>query len=663
MSWRKAQRLNTIVRLVGPHPLLLARTFAFLGTRSLRQRRLRRLYSAPLEAAEVSLRLPAVDLGRYDDLPEELRAAAASLRREADAVLAHRVDILGSGLVSLGPTIDWHRDFKSGYVWPCRFYREVEATRLDDDSDAKVPWELSRCHHLLTLARAAAIFEEPSYAEELSAQLASWLDENPPGVGINWVNPMEVGIRAANLVWAVATLEPSQPLEADIRGRLVDSLRWHGRHIRANLEGTPYLRSNHYLGDLLGLLVLGATLSGDPEAQRWLRFSCRELEREIRTQVYPDGVSFEGSLPYHGLALEMFLLAAHVARWAGRPLSAAFEERLTAMVDVCRNARHPNGRVPLFGDQDSGRILPAGFARPASHDHLLSWAVEVVRSRRTASLDIDPEVALVFGVSAWERAHERPVAEPSASRAYRDGGIYVLHTPGAHLVLRCGGVGQNGSGGHSHNDVFSYELTFGDVLFVIDSGTFAYTFDVTARNEFRSTAAHNVVQIDDAEIHPIDPARVFELAQFARISVDTCDLEGSVLTVAGSHDGYRRLDDPVEVRRRVSIDSASGAVEIRDELGGRATHGVKSFIHLAPETRVRRAGRLSFELVAHDQTATCWFDGVAEEELSVREAWVSDRYGVRRTAPVLAVEAQRPLPASIGYRFVPGAAVASPASD
>ena len=108
---------------------------------------------------------------------------------------------------------------------------------------------------------------------------------------------MEVAIRAVNLVWALATLEEWRPLEASLRDRLIESLRWHGRHIRANLEGTPYLRSNHYLSDILGLLVLGWVLNGEPEAPKWFGFASREFEREILRQVHPDGVSFEAHEP------------------------------------------------------------------------------------------------------------------------------------------------------------------------------------------------------------------------------------------------------------------------------------------------------------------------------------------------------------------------------
>ena len=649
----RVSRLARIVSLIGPRPVSLARTFLFLAARGSRRRRLARLYAAPLPPAAVELLLPTIRLSPIGELPLELRESALRVRDEADHVLAHRVDFLGSGLVDLGAEIDWHRDFKSGYRWPQRFYQDIEVTRLDDESDAKVPWELSRGHQLLTLARAARIFEEERYAAGLERQLESWLDANPPGVGINWVTPMEVGIRAVNLVWAVATLEEWRPLDAQLRDRLVASLRWHGRHIEANLEGTPYLRSNHYLGDILGLLVLGSVLSGEPAASRWSAFARREFEREIVGQVHEDGVSFEASLAYHGLVLEMLLVAAFVAAWAGTPLSNEFQERLRRMAEVSHSVRHPNGRIPLFGDQDSGRILPEGFDRPPTHDNLLWLAAGVIGSTKPSNGPVHPEVAWTLGVDQWRRAAELSPAPHAARAAFEDGGIYVLRSDRTHVVVRCGDVGQSGSGGHSHNDVLSYELSVDGVPLIVDSGTYAYTFDVEARNAFRSTRAHNTVFVDDTEIHQIDPARIFELRRSGRPKVEVCSLNGDSLELVGSHDGYRRLPEPVVHRRSFSLAFDGGELTVRDDLIGTGTHLLQSFVHFAPGTSLRRMNDSSYEVQSGDARATISFAGVDADELSVGEGFVSDRYGVRERAAVLIANARRACPTRLSYAVVP----------
>ncbi|MBD0291466.1 MAG: alginate lyase family protein, partial [Thermoleophilia bacterium] len=554
---------------MGPHPVAVARSLSHAATRRGRQRILKRTYASrvarpPLAA---TLTVPALDLPPAHELPPHLADPAELIRTEAEEILAHRVDLLGSGLVSLGEEIDWHRDFKSGHRWPVAFYQDVAVTRLDDESDAKVPWELSRGHQLLTLARAARLFEDERFSLELERQLGSWIEANPPGFGINWTNAMEVGLRGVNWIWVLATLGGRRPLDPETRRSVTRSLQCHGRHIAANLEASPWLRSNHYLGDLLGLLALGASLEGDPAAGRWLRFAHRELEHEIQGQVHPDGLGFEASLPYHGLALEIFLLAKHVAERARVPFSPAYHARLRRMLEASRAVRHPDGRLPNFGDNDSGRVLPAGFARPLTHDHLLWLGSALLASDRPLPGEPHEEVAWTLGVDRWRACRERDAAAPPTSSAFPDGGVYVLRGERAHAVVRCGDVGQRGNGGHAHNDALAFELSAPGPL-VLDSGTYAYTSDPAARNAFRATAAHSTVAVAGAEINPIDETALFELEGAARPVVELWEEGGERVRLVASHDGFCRVTPPVVHRRTFVLERAGGGLEVVDELLG-----------------------------------------------------------------------------------------------
>ncbi len=571
---------------------------------------------------------------------------------EAEDVLAHRVDFLGSGPVTLGDEIDWQRDFKSGHRWPAVFYQDVVVTRLDDASDAKVPWELSRGHQLLTLARAARLEQDARFAAELERQLGSWIESNPPGVGINWTNAMEVGLRAVNWVWALRTLEGFRPLAPPLRDRVTRSLQSHGHHIAANLEASPWLRSNHYLGDLLGLLVLGASLEGDPAARRWLAFAHRELEREIEAQVHEDGLGFEASLPYHGLALEIFLLAKHVAEGARVPFSPAYHARLRLMLEASRAVRHPDGRLPNFGDGDSGRVLPAGFARPLTLDHLLWLGSALFGSRRPLAGEPHEEVAWTLGVSAWGARREPELAPPPVAAAFPAGGVYVLRGEHAHAVVRCGDVGQRGNGGHAHNDVLSFELSLASPV-VLDSGTYAYTSDPAARNAFRATAAHSTVVVDGAEINPIDEEALFELEGVASPVVELWEEKPESMRVVASHDGFRRLDPPVVHRRTFVLERGSGELEITDELLGRGRQSAESFLHLAPATEVHARDGHDFELAGASTTFHLSFFGVTAVE--VGEAWISESFGTRKRRPVLVARVEGELPLRFGYRISPAA--------
>lgn len=654
----------TWVRRVGPHPVLMAKVGAFVTRRKVQRRRLRGHYDARVRAVPrgAEAHLPGVDLPLLDRLPPVLVEPANLLLREADQIVAHRVDYLGSGPVALGDPIDWQRDFKSGYRWPSQFYMDLEITRLDDDSDAKVPWELSRGHQLLTLARAARLSGDERYVGELESQLGAWIDGNPAGEGINWVNAMETALRAVNWVWAVGTVEGLRPLDPELRDAFTRSLQVHGRHIAENLEGTPLLRSNHYLSDILGLLVLGAALDGDPEADHWLAQAHRAFEREITRQVLDDGVGFEASTAYHGLALEIFLLARLVAERAGRRFSSRYDARLRAMLAASRALRHPDGRIPLFGDNDSGRVLPAGFSRRPTHDHLLWLAAAGFTGRAPLAGPPDPEVAWTLGLERWRRAAGLP-AEPSPPDCLElpHGGLYVLSGAGTRVVVRCGGVGQNGHGGHAHNDTLSYELAQTGPL-VVDPGTYAYTFDLEARNEMRATRGHNAVVVDGEEINPFVPTEIFRLRQVASPTVERWAPEARHSTLVASHDGYRRLAGDVVHRRAFELDRASGGLVVTDHLLGDGEHEVEAFVHLAAGTAVAPAAPDEVDVEGPGGRARVSFAG-HDGAIEVRDGWVSDAYGRRESAPVLVARRRGALPLTLTHRIDPATIRAGEAAE
>ncbi len=652
MLHKVAGRGASTVRRYGFHPLLIgAGVVHRLGDRQ-RQRRLRRNYVGIVVATanDATLRAPLIELGSHDRLPAGLQEPAARCRSEADAVIAHRVEYLGSGPVELGDEIDWHRDFKSGYTWPRRFYQDLEVTRLDDHSDAKVPWELSRGHQLLTLARAARLYEDERCARELETQLSSWLEHNPPGYGINWVTPMEIAFRAVNWLWAIGTLERWRPVDRELRSQLVRSLQVHGRHIALNLEGSPLLRANHYLADIMGLHVLAHCLPDDRDADQWRRFSRKALEREILTQVHEDGVGFEASLPYHGLSLEMFLICWFVAQAAGRPLSSSYRERLRRMLEVSRSVRHPDGRSPVFGDQDSGRVLPAGFARPATQDNLLDLGAAVLGLPRQRDGSPHEEVAWTLGVQAWRELAQRPVESRSPTPAFPIGGLYVLRADDAHMVVRWGGVGQNGNGGHGHNDLSSYELSHGRAL-VVDSGSYVYTSDVAARNAFRSAAAHNVLVIDGHDMHPLPAGQPFRMPAHARFCVEEWRNGDDQVALTGWHDGFGRPGEALRCRRRIVLDRSSRVIEVTDEAHGTGHHAVESLIHLSPECDVTSHDPGCVIVRGASRSIRIQFSGAAT--VSVEPSFVSSQYGTREHAPLVRARTDSELPVTISYRIVP----------
>ena len=276
---------------------------------------------------------------------ETLPQADGLIVAEADCLCKHVFDLLGSGPTPLGERIDWHVDFKTGHRWnPKTYYKRIRYAPYPGGYDIKVPWELSRCQHFPRLGQAYLLTGDEKYAREFVAQATDWIEQNPWPWGVNWACSMDVAIRAVNWLWAYRFFEGSQSLSAGFKTCFFTSLSTQGRHIFRNLENKGSVRNNHYLTDLVGLVHLGILCPGFKEAKRWRKFALQELWKEALAQVYPDGVSFEASVAYHRLALEMLLVTVLLCRKAEVEAPADVLMRLEKMVEFVLVYTAPMGR-------------------------------------------------------------------------------------------------------------------------------------------------------------------------------------------------------------------------------------------------------------------------------------------------------------------------------
>ena len=180
--------------------------------------------------------MPAV-AGFADRLEELTGFERDELLAVAKRVADHTFDLLGSGPTSLGERIDWSRDFKSGRAWPLDHISRVTVI-YPDNSDVKVPWELSRFQHLPVLAAAYRLTGDRTWLDEIRDELLDWIAANPVEFGVNWACTMDVAIRAANWTATLALLGPAARSETWTEPALA-SLLLHGRFIRSHLEGGP----------------------------------------------------------------------------------------------------------------------------------------------------------------------------------------------------------------------------------------------------------------------------------------------------------------------------------------------------------------------------------------------------------------------------------------
>jgi hypothetical protein len=197
----------------------------------------------------------------------------------------------------------------------------------------------------------------------------------------------------------------------------------------------------------------------------------------------------------------------------------------------------------------------------------------------------DASSVLIAALAGPRRAVAgRPGQRPSR---FADAGLTILRTapPGApEIWCRCDG-GPHGFlsiAAHAHADALSVEVRHGGVEILADPGTYCYHGDPPWRAYFRSTIAHNTVELA-GQSQSGDGGPFLWLRHANGRELEVTDA-GDVLSWTAEHDGYRSLDPPARHRRRVRLDAAARTLEITDEIHG-GGHDIRLALHLGPEVQ------------------------------------------------------------------------------
>jgi hypothetical protein len=426
-------------------------------------------------------------------------------------------------------------------------------------ADPKLAWEAARSGHLVELAAAARL--HPRLAPHAHAFIQLQIEDAPEDLP-----PLEVAIRALH---RVAALELTGGAGEGLLPRLARSLLMEGDFLSRNLEDGGVCPANHLLGDWLGLLICGLWTGN----RSWTMRAMAGVRAQAARQVESDGAHFEASTAYHRFALELL--------WIAHRLGGGLGGVLRRMLDFLRGYLLPDGCEPGFGDGDDARLLPLVPRAPRDHSYLVGLGAALLGESRLGDM---PEEVLWWGgwrgVSAWQAAPPS-VSAPAAS--FPRGGVHVLRSPGLCVALRAGPYGQNGVGGHAHNDQLSLVVHADGKPLIIDPRTGSYTADPVARDRFRGTAAHATVTVGGEEQSPFFEGRPFALPDRARTGPVTVEDLGRVASLAAEHGGYQRLG--VRHRRRVTLLRELEVLLVEDELGGHGCVPIAVRFPVAGEAR------------------------------------------------------------------------------
>jgi Heparinase II/III-like protein/Heparinase II/III N-terminus len=554
----------------------------------------------------------------------------------ADRAAGHEIDLLGSGPVSLGPVIDWHRDFKTGDTWRRGYFRSIDYINRGRPSDVKTVWELSRLQWLLPCGQAYALTGEERYAESTRDVIEQWIDSNPYACSVNWGVTMEPALRIGVWIALLRYCGRSRAWSSSaFRSRFLTSLYLHAVFTERFIERSA-VNGNHFTADATALVVAGALFWEGQDAVRWFESGLNDLESEILLQVHADGVDFEASTAYHRLVAELLLAASVAAEARGRVTSSQFRDRLRAMARFTAAYMRPDLTAPLWGDHDDARVLPFGPQGIRDHRYLIGLIGLHLNDASLIGLAGGSPVEAVWWFGSSQAMRLPAVGREQNSEAFPEGGAYIICGFGDHVFIDCGPLGLNGRGGHGHNDLLSFEAILDGIPIVTEGGCYVYTADFASRNRDRSTASHNTPQIDGEEVNRfLGDDLLWLLADDAGFALKefSTNIDGGTFT--GCHTGYRRLRSPVTVERSIRVAHSTHSISISDRFVADGPHFVEVPLHLHPDAEVIRETTGQVLIRARDRVFEVEWSG-QQWSLSVEAGREAASYGRQRSLTRLA---------------------------
>ncbi|SEK38733.1 heparinase II/III family protein [Halomonas daqiaonensis] len=378
--------------------------------------------------------------------------------------------------------------------------------------------------------------------------VARWVDENPPLAGNGW-EPYTLSLRLVNLVkWLSG---PAWQGEESVPDAWRASLARQAQALSAQRE--YHILANHLFANGKALTFAGAFLEGDA-AERWLKQGLAILDAEIPEQFLADGGHFERSPMYQATLLWDLADLINLAECSGLPALQAraptWREALAKGLAWLEMMTHPDGEIGFFND--------AAFGIAPNLTDLQCYADQL---RLTASGQGTLAVAIEQSRLPFVVRHAQP-----------SGYVAVELEEGGKALLDLAPVGPDYQPGHAHADTLSFELSLFGQRVLVNSGTSQYGEDAE-RHRQRGTAAHNTVTVEGENSSEVWAG--FRVARRARSGPVEIATQAQELTVAGSHDGYRRLPDRVMHHRAWHF--REGELRIHDHLEGCCQHAEARF--------------------------------------------------------------------------------------
>lgn len=542
----------------------------------------------------------------------------------AQAVLQGRFSALGQDWPArdpenLFPAEFWRFDPVTRTLWPGAeaYTFAIDFRHSPKRGDIKYVWEANRLQYLPVLAAHLVLTGDDRAQRAIEAAISSWHSANPPFNGISWASGIEVALRAISLIVTLDLAgdrigEESRSRVAEI---LAASAYWLKRFPSAYSSA-----NNHLVAELAGEYLIGLAFGQKAQGPR------AALLNETCKQILPDGLSAEQSPTYGAFTAEMILLCAAAAKAKAAPFPPEVTARLAAFADAV-NWLPKNAS---YGDDDEGRALTLG----SEGDYTGSIAAVICGFLGLPGPmpDAGDFRSIFLGAPAT------PLPRPAGLKTFEHGGLSlwrgVINGRHVELMFDHGPLGYLSIAAHGHADALSLALFVDGEPVLADPGTWLYGSGGVWRDWFRSTPAHNTLNIDGKSQSIISGKFNWSHKAVAALVQAAPEPDWSL---CARHDGYEGRFGAVHQR---TVARRPDGVLVTDQLLGKGQEAEVVF-QLAAEITARQDGSIVTLARDEEPLLTLRFPDM---NLEIRAGgdepgqggWISPHFGERQPAERIA---------------------------
>ena len=448
--------------------------------------------------------------------------------------------------------------------------------------DIRFPWELDRLHHLVWFGQAWRYTLSQHWADVGVNHLEQMLSEAPFEHGIHWRDGLQLAVRIYSLA-AFADLCHDAP--TDIHRHINNAVAAHAHALARQLSPHSEITNNHVIGETCGLALAGIYL----QRQDYLHRGLRRLRLELKRQLYPDGVPYEGSVPYIRFDLDFLTLLALAIKASQREIPWWMKDSIALIARALAAVVDARGRVPAIGDGDDARVLRFDEEPYLTVNESLHVASKVIGESFAPTSPAE-------SFALWVVGPELLATKPLHRTSYLPhSGLVHINRGELDVWLDCGptGYGLSGPGGHGHNDTTAIVVHLDGNALLHDPGWFTYYGDRNMRDQLRSTGAHNTVRIDSQEQARL--GGIFEIIDDCKPAAVRIREFGNATAITCGHTGYSRLAKGISYRRLIIVEGAGPwRIRVTDRIRSKVPIKVES--HLGSDSSWNAFGNSEWSL-------------------------------------------------------------------